>query len=308
MIERRLSVVLFHRVLSAPDLILADEPDVDRFASQISWLRDSFEILLLKEAAERLFDGSLPPRALSITFDDGYRDNAENALPILEAAGVPATFFVTTRYADGGMMWNDRVVEAVRHWTGSEIDLEAHRLGRYQLSDGRAATMEALLGRLKYESPERRDALATELFEKSGAPERRMMMNAEEIRRLHAAGMEIGGHTHSHPILRTLSAEQAREEIATNKAQLEAVIGEPLVTFAYPNGQPGRDYDTRDRNLLEACGYRYACSTSPGTATGASDRFQLPRFTPWDRTRGRYLAHMLQNYFRGARAVPALSS
>lgn len=294
----RLSVVLFHRVLAAPDPVLEAEPDVERFEQQIRWLAGAFDILPVREAAARLVDGALPRRALCITFDDGYRDNAEYALPVLAAAGVPATFFVTTRYRDGGMMWNDRVVEAVRAWREPEIDLEADGLGRFPVDAARGRTLERVLRALKYEPFERREALASKLLEASGAAPVRLMMNDEEIRRLHAAGMEIGGHTESHPILASLSREEAHAEIAGNKAALESVIGEPLVTFAYPNGRPGEDYDARHLELLRECGYRYAFTTSPGTAAHGCDRLQLPRFTPWDRSEGRYLAHMVQNYFR----------
>ena len=299
-LQRRLSIVLFHRVLSAPDPLLVDEPDMARFAEQIIWLRDCFRILPLTEAAARLADGSLPARALCVSFDDGYRDNAINALPILQRLGVPATFFVTTRYLTGGMMWNDRVVEAVRHWPQSQaiIDVASHGLNSPDLALGRKAVMEDLLGQMKYLPYGTRDALADELLARSGAPALRMMMDDDEIRRLHAAGMEIGGHTVSHPILCKLPADEARREIVENKAALEQIIGAPLLSFAYPNGKPHQDYETAHVAMLRECGYRYALTTSPGAATADTSLLQLPRFTPWDRQQSKYLARMVANYFR----------
>src|SRR5690606_5584795 len=128
-----------------------------------------------------------------------YRDNAVNALPVLESLGVPATFFITTRHLDGGMMWNDRIVEAVRAWPHAEIDLSTHGLAPQSLAVGRTAVMDKLLAHVKYLPYATREAVADELFAQSGAPARPMMMGAADIQRLHAAGMEIGGHTVSHP-------------------------------------------------------------------------------------------------------------
>ena len=97
---------------------------------------------------------------------------------------------------------------------------------------------------------------------------------------------------------------RAGREIADNKAQLEAIIGQPLESFAYPNGKPFRDYNASHIAMLRACGYRYALSTSPGTATRATSVYQLPRFTPWDRTQLKYLTRMLRNYRSDAEQVP----
>lgn len=303
--DARVSMVLFHRVLATPDALLKDEPDIDFFESQVRWLRDSFNILPVREAAHRLYAGTLEPGTLCITFDDGYRDNADNALPVLQRLGVRATFFVTTAYGGGGLMWNDRVVEAVRRWPHAEMDLTDLGLGRHAFDGGRSTVLAALLGQLKYKPYGERDALATALLGRSAAPHARMMMDETEIRRLHGAGMEIGGHTVSHPILSALDDRDAVREIVDNKTRLEEIIGEPIVTFAYPNGRPQRDYQARHLAMLRECGYRYAVTTAPGTAHRGTDPLQMPRFTPWDRSRSKYLARMLRNCFQRAEQVTA---
>lgn len=302
MVRRRLSIVLFHHVLPHPDPLLPDEPDVERFDAQVRWLADTFEIMPAGEAAALLFAGELPRRALSITFDDGYRDNALHALPVLQRHGLRATFFVTTRHLDGGMMWNDRVIAAVRAWQGPSMDLTADGLGIVDLGD-RSVAINTLLPRIKYLPYDEREVLSRRLMTDSGAVETRLMMNPEEIRSLHRAGMEIGGHTENHPILAALPDAEARAEIARNKETLESIIGTSLRTFAYPNGAPGRDYDDRHVAMLRSCGYDYALTTAAGTASSASDPLQLPRFTPWDRTRSKYLARMTLNYFRDAESA-----
>lgn len=303
-LERRLSVVLFHRVVTQPDALLMHEPDTRRFAEQLAWLQASFNILPLPDALERLYSGRLPAGALAISFDDGYRDNVFNALPVLKHYGLPATFFVTSGYLDGGMMWNDRVVEAVRHWPTSQIDLDNHALGVHALASGRAQVMELLLQALKYRAYPERDAIADELHVRSGAPPMRMMMDAHDIRCLRAAGMTIGGHTANHPILHAMSRAGAEREIVENKTALEAILGEQIEIFAYPNGKPFRDFDGREIEILRHSGYRYALTTSDGTADRHTSAFQIPRFTPWDLRCERYLARMLLNYFRRPQRVP----
>lgn len=300
LLERRLSIVYFHRVPATPDPLQPGEPDCARFRARVRWLRDGFRVLPLVEAVRRLYAGTLPPRALAITFDDGYRDNVTNALPILTELGVPATFFVTTRYLDGGMMWNDRVIEALRAWPDDDIDLRPYGLESFALRGARVAALPGLLEKLKYLPHADRERAASDLLARSGATVSGLMANADEIRRLRAAGMEVGGHTVSHPILCSLPLAEAREEIATNKAELERILGEPVVCFAYPNGRPGQDFAAEHCALLAELGYEFALTTAAGTAHPRTPRFQIPRFSPWDDSEAKYLGRLVMNYFRRA--------
>ena len=114
-----LSVLIFHRVLSAPDPLFPDEPDASRFAEILSWVARAFTVIPLAQGVASLNAGTLPPRALAITFDDGYEDNFTAALPVLQRFGMHATFFVASGFLDGGRMWNDTVIESVRACTAS---------------------------------------------------------------------------------------------------------------------------------------------------------------------------------------------
>lgn len=112
-----MSIAIFHRVLEAPDPLFAEEMHRARFDEVCAWLSAWFNVLPLDEAVKRLKQGALPDRALAITFDDGYADNHDIALPVLKAHGLCATFFVATDFLDGGRMWNDTVIESVRGCT-----------------------------------------------------------------------------------------------------------------------------------------------------------------------------------------------
>src|SRR5215471_13800654 len=108
-----LTVLMYHRVLENPDP-LTGAVDARHFELQMRALREYFRVLPLTEAVDRLRARKLPSRAVSITFDDGYADNAVVALPILQAHSLHATFFVADGFLNGGRMFNDTVIEAVR--------------------------------------------------------------------------------------------------------------------------------------------------------------------------------------------------
>ncbi len=297
----RLCVLIYHRVLPAPDALLEDEVDRDRFEAQISALSANFGVIPLSEAVERMRTGSLPSRALSITFDDGYANNAELALPILSRYRVPATFFIASGYLDGGVMWNDVVIEAIRQAVGPTL-----RLGKLGLDDcdisfppARRAALLRLLSQLKYLPQAQRTTLARAIAEAAHAnPPTDLMMTSDQLRALHGAGMEIGGHTLTHPILAGLPQAAARHEIVEGRERLVDTLRAPVRLFAYPNGRPKKDYAPEHVAMVKEIGFSAAVSTAIGAATAAADPYQLPRFTPWDRTPARFCLRLLQNYAR----------
>ena len=104
------------------------------------WVKSVFNVIPLEEGVAGIKSGKLPPRALSITFDDGYANNATVAAPILKRLGLHATFFIATGFLDGGRMFNDTVIEAVRGYRGDMLDLEAARTRRSLDGESRRST------------------------------------------------------------------------------------------------------------------------------------------------------------------------
>ena len=109
------------------------------------------------------------------------------------------------------------------------------------------------------------------------------------------AGMQIGAHTVSHPILARLSRDEAHQEIQASKLFLEQLLGEPVGLFAYPNGKPGEDYLPDSVDVVRELGFDAAVSTKWGASCTGDDVFQIRRFTPWDRTKLRFGARLLFN-------------
>lgn len=294
----RLSILIFHRVHAQPDPLFPDEPDAVRFDRLLSWVGSVFTVVPLDHAVAALGSGTLPPRALAITFDDGYADNYEVALPLLKKHGMTATFFVAAGFLDGGRMWNDTVIEVVRRVASDELDLRSIRLGRHDIRTAceRRAAIDRLLPQIKYLPPrERALMVAAVAAHGPGSLPDDLMMSTAQLRALRASGMTIGGHTRTHPILLRLGESDAYDEIAGGKADLERVLGEPVTLFAYPNGKPGRDYSAIHARMVERAGFAAAVSTSAGVARGGADLFQLPRFTPWDRSEFRFGLRLVNN-------------
>ncbi len=293
-----LLVLIYHRVPAQPDPLLPSEPDALRFAAQMDLMASLFNVLPLTEAVAKLKDGSLPARAACITFDDGYTNNLEVALPILKARNLPATVFVSTGFIGGGRMWNDTLIETVRA-ARDELNLSKFDLGVYQLADtgARRAAIDALIGKLKYLEPTERLQRVDEIAAYAGVElPNNLMMSEKQLQALHAAEIEIGAHTINHPILTRLDDEKSRAEILGGKRRLEEIIGTQVTSFAYPNGRPVQDYEERHVRLVRECGFATAVSTAWGAARRASDVLQIPRLAPWDQSATRFAVRLTKGY------------
>jgi peptidoglycan/xylan/chitin deacetylase (PgdA/CDA1 family) len=298
-LSRCVSILIYHRVVPEPDPLVPDQVCAKEFDWQLGVLSRWFRVLPLREAAARLRDGTLPVRSACVTFDDGYRDNVEVALPILRRHGVPATFFLATSFLDGGRMWNDSVIETVRRARGDTLDARCIGLDTLNIStiELKRHAIERALAALKYLPLDERQRRVEALGSAHELPSD-LMMTAGQAQRLHANAMEIGAHTVTHPILARLNPEHAGNEIRDSKTRLEAITGAPVTLFAYPNGKPGDDYLAEHVGIVRRLGFEAAVSTAWGVAHAASDPFQLPRFTPWDRTPGKFLLRLMHNTFR----------
>ncbi|MBC7490377.1 MAG: polysaccharide deacetylase family protein [Glaciimonas sp.] len=296
--SRGLSILIYHRVLAKKDPLFPEELDAVEFDNQIRMLKSCFKVIPLIDAVRYAKAGTLPPRVACITFDDGYADNVEVALPILRRHGVSATFFVATGFLDGGRMWNDTIIELVRGTASNAFDATSLGLGFYPIItiQQRQVAISSLIRQLKYLSFEDRATQVNRLCEidKTILPSN-LMMNSYQVRELRDNGMDIGGHTVRHPILARLPPMQARDEILHGKERLQEIIGEPVRLFAYPNGKPKNDYKQEHVEMVRKLGFEAAVTTSWGAQKQIDDLFQLPRFTPWDQSRLRFILRFTKN-------------
>ena len=300
--KARLSILIYHRVLAETDSIFPSEPTVDTFDTQMEQVKQVFNVLPLPEAVARLKAGTLPARAACVTFDDGYADNLTLATPILKKHGLTATFFIATAYLNGGRMFNDTVIEAIRRARDERVDLRQVNgldLGEHDVStpEAKAKAIGHILPIVKYlPLGQREDTVAelARLVTDAALPDD-LMMSTDQLKALHGAGMEIGGHTRRHPIIANLDDDATRAEIAAGKDWLETTLGAPVRVFAYPNGRPGSDYRPEQARIVESLGLEGAVSTQWGVSTRDTDPWQLRRFTPgWGGPR-RFVPMLINN-------------
>ncbi|TQE99023.1 MAG: polysaccharide deacetylase family protein [Spiribacter salinus] len=296
----KLVVLIYHRVLPEPDPLRPGEITVHDFTWQIESVSRVFTVLPLSEAAERLASGTLPARAAAITFDDGYMDNLTHALPVLQRFRVPATVFVATGTL-GRCMWNDKAIELLRQAPAQGLDTGELGLGILPASSitERRGSLFQLLAALKNLPRAQRDEILEGLLEGCGImPPTGLMLDADGVRALHRAGIEIGAHTVHHPILSRIPLPEAEDEIARSRRTLESIVDAPVTSFAFPNGRRGVDYNEEHVALVRRLGFSAAVSTEHGPNRSWQNRFELRRFTPWDKTPLRFVGRLMLSAMR----------
>jgi len=292
------AILTYHRVLPQSDPLLPGEPSASEFKSQMDLLADNFNVLSLRDGIGRLRSGSLPARAVCITFDDGYANNLEVAQPILATRSLPATIFVAPGYLGRTLMFNDVIIEAVRA-APAQLDLTPVGLGVHELSDNdaRLTAIGSIIDALKYEVQSVRAERSAAIAAIAGMRDPpSLMMTEQQVRAAHEAGFEIGAHTVTHPILTKSGLRDAEREITASRTMLQDITGHDVRSFAYPNGRPNRDYGQLHVEMVRNAGFELAVSTAWGTATAGSPLLELPRVSIWDRDSLRFAGRILKAY------------
>jgi peptidoglycan/xylan/chitin deacetylase (PgdA/CDA1 family) len=275
-----LTVVTYHRVVDSADVGDLD-PDLidatpDEFDAQMAYLRKNFHPVSIEEVLAAHHGGpKLRPDSVLVTFDDGYLDNYEHALPVLKRHDIKALFFVATGYiSDRRLFWWERVGLTVRRSTRAQAHLDYPQAEELDLSSP-AAKKKAIrrLNRIikdQYGLDLERflDGVASACGvtwdpEEGRALGDRSLMTWDHVRGLRAAGMGVGSHTHSHRILLTLLPGELPMELAGSRAALEERLGEPVTTIAYPAGKSITAV-VPVRQAVADAGYELGFSTAPG--------------------------------------------
>jgi len=299
-LKNPLSILIYHRVLPEYDPMRPTEITAAEFEKQMSLLSKLFNLIPLSTAITQLQENALPPQAVCITFDDGYADNYTVALPILKKYNFNATFFIASGFLDGGCMWNDIIIEAMRDTPLDQLDLKKIDLGNVPLTSTsqRYTGAQQLISKLKYLPHQQRTDFVEHIVDaaKVVVPDN-LMLSTESLQKLSGSGMTIGGHTVSHPILTSLTDAEVEKEIIEGKQQLESITSSALDLFAYPNGVPGQDFTLNHSQIVKNAGFNAAVSTQWGVSTAKTNRYQLPRFTPWDRADWKFYLRLLHNSY-----------
>lgn len=293
--RHRLSILIYHQVLTEADPMRPSEPTAEVFDWQMRLLHDYFTPLSLDEALQHLKHNTLPANAVCVTFDDGYLNNLTVAQPILAKYAIPATVYVATGFSNGLNMWNDRLIYLFADATRQQLTLDDSlvTLGDWQ---NRRSQAQQWLKKLKYLPLNERLAKIEQFYQQNNATEQApLMMTPAQIKQLAECGVTIGAHTINHPILKVLPEEQQQQEISRSKQQLEEWLDAPVRHFAYPNGAEGVDFDNTAVQVVQQAGFSSAVVTNWGVSDANTPPHLLKRFTPWDKTAARFHLRLVKN-------------
>jgi peptidoglycan/xylan/chitin deacetylase (PgdA/CDA1 family) len=278
-----LVVLTYHRIAEPGadpfyDPVISATPE--SFRAQVEWLRDHVRLLTIDGLIARLQAGSSwrEPAAL-VTFDDGYRDNFEVAVPILRERNTPATFFLPTAFLESPRLpWWDEVAYVIKRTPARRLVLErnpagggapplAIDLGTTPRSAAILTVIRAFLDETIGDERTFLDQLAAraEVDVDNPSLARALFTNWDQVRRLAVSdpGLTIGSHAHSHHKLAGLDDDSQRFELAESKHILETRLGRTVTALAYPYGWPGT-YTARTKALAAETGYRLAFASREG--------------------------------------------
>lgn len=278
--RRRSHVIAYHRFPAS---------SVETLRRQCDYLRRRHRPVSLHDVVRSVDEGMpLPPGAVAVTVDDGYRDFYEHAYPVFRDYGIPVTVFLTSGFLDRSCwLWRD-VVEYLLFTSplkAVEIPI-ASELPRFSL-DSRAQRIAAVIRLNELLKRLDNDARNSFVYDTAPAllkasapaipPVEYAALTWDEVREMRANGMSFGSHTQTHPILASIRAEaRVSAELTGAKRRIEAEIGQPVHHFAYPNGTR-RDINDIVVTLVKRAGYRAAFLAEPGPNLVNADAFTLLR-------------------------------
>jgi peptidoglycan/xylan/chitin deacetylase (PgdA/CDA1 family) len=276
-------ILMYHRFSAEPRPGFVSAATFD---AQVRHLAERYKPTDLSALARCFAAGDAPPpNTVVLTVDDGYGDFHDVAWPILQRHGVPATLFVTTGFVDGELwLWPDQLREILDRAPSlpSRIaccELELDAAERAQRGEGRAwdRLVELMLALPDAEKHRRIAMLAEELSVElpEAPPAAYAPCTWDQLRSMQRQGLDVGGHTHTHPTLPKVPEDALPNELDRCRDRLDAELGARARPFCYPNGQPD-DYSETVARAVERAGFTCAVVAH---ADGAShgDRYALRR-------------------------------
>jgi peptidoglycan/xylan/chitin deacetylase (PgdA/CDA1 family) len=301
-------VLTYHRVLP-PDRFarshsspaIAVEPQT--FDWQMQFIRKHFRPLELERFIELLRSQKpIPSRTCLVTFDDGWHDTRENALPILRRHGIPAVLFVATDYiGTNSCFWQERLSAVLQRLRGRPdvLPIIAAAIGDAAASRVTLADREGirdLVTTLKSRTFADVESLLQRLERLTGGSivsDEDRFLDWDEVAEISGSGsVAIGSHAMSHRPLPRLPARDAERELRNSRRILQERIGIEVSAVAYPNG----DADENIAALAKAAGFAIGFTTRGGLVSSCADRFLLHRVNIHEgssRTRAAFLARLI---------------
>lgn len=288
----------FHDIVADGSPVRIDQISVATFRNQLNWIRQHFTILRIDEFVERFANDRVELPLAAITFDDGYLAHYSLIKPILDEFGIKAAFYVSSTHLQHEYYWHD-IVETYCQTASTQQQAQL----RLEFNFLQTSHTTSLIESIKYLSLAERQLVMSRIEESTKSlMSARVLMNANELMSLADGGHLIGGHTLNHPILALESEETCVHEICDDLRALEDLLKKKVITFAYPNGIPERDFTEIHQQILSNYGVQYAVTTEKSVLRKPLNRLSIPRvnlFSANDNLHCNYLLRViLKSVFR----------
>jgi peptidoglycan/xylan/chitin deacetylase (PgdA/CDA1 family) len=243
----------------------------DELDTQLKYLKKHFEIVS-GDQLEYLVSGKakLKRMHIALTFDDGYLDNYTHAFPILLANQCTASFFLITQYVGSALIpWWDEIAYRCRNSKKKQITLRLPVPITIKLDQNRETAIRTALQHFKRPDNRESAALLAELQQEADCelPKvGRRFLDWNEAREMRDAGMSIGSHTLTHPILGQITPETQQWELEHSKRVIEENLGSKICSLAYPIGMRG-GFDAATEQIARSVGYTMCFSFYGGVNT-----------------------------------------
>ena len=274
-----------------------------RFGEQMRILSRVATVVDLRSALDTLASGSaLPPRAVALTFDDGYRDNLTVAAPILRRWGMCGTIYLVPGLLDRSVhAWWERLGWAIAGTAARTLHYDGRE---YRIGDPaqRLYAQRHIEGDVKHLDHATRTARIEDLVDQLAPTTRygadRLFLDWDSAADLARAGLTVGSHTMEHPILARESAETQRRSLTESRQILQDRLGDEVATLAYPNGTRA-DYDPTTLQAVADAGYSYAVTTWGGRVSCSDPPFEISRhLVSPDMSPMRFAASLAKRFLR----------
>ena len=280
-------IVNYHSFVHDFDNVMDAHPTVTHkiheFEKEVRFLKKHFHLTSLDEITAKLKAGEGFSRpTVAITVDDGFQDNYSLLFPVLKNHDATATIFLTTGVIGRkGQLWVNYIESMFLQTERTSIRLNGIFKGipfDIKTKTQKRNVYREYVSRLKNIDTAERDEYIDIIEKRLGKPkfEKPLMLNWDEVREMHAAGIHFGAHTVNHPILTNVSLDEAKQEIAESKQVIEKELNAGIKHFAFPNGRP-QDFNEDLRVHCKSLGFSSVSSCDYGANTQGKDIWNLRR-------------------------------